>query len=61
MMNTIFMFSYSWDYICLIIIDQWADGFHKCDSILYLLLLKCIIYTDFSTLKTNNMHKTKII
>jgi len=61
MMNTIFMFSYSWDYICLIIIDQWADSFHNCDSIFYFWLLKFIIYTDFSALKTNNMHKTNII
>ena len=47
MMNTFFMFSYSWDYICFIIVDQWADGFHNCDSILYFLFLKLIIYTDF--------------
>ena len=61
MMNTILMCSYSWKYICFIIIDQWADGFHNCENILYFLLLKFIIYRDFSALKTNNMHKTKII
>lgn len=61
MKNLTFMFSYSWGYIYFIIIDQWADGFHNYDNKLYFLLLKFIIYRDFSAIKASNMHETKRI